>query len=67
VQVPPRDPRALADAIDRLLGDASERTRLGRAARATVERSFTWEICGRETVAAYERALAGRFPPPMRG
>ena len=31
--------------------------RARRAARATVERAFTWEGCGRATVAAYEEAL----------
>ena len=67
VQVPPRDPRALADAIERLLADDGARAQLGRDARATVERSFTWERCGRATVAAYERALAGRFPKPAAG
>ena len=30
----------------------------GDAARATVERAFTWERCGAATVAAYEEALA---------
>jgi hypothetical protein len=30
---------------------------LGDAARATVEAAFTWEHCGRATVAAYEAAL----------
>lgn len=58
VRVPPRDPAALADAIERLLRDPAERARLGAAARATVERAFTWERCGRATVAAYARALA---------
>ena len=52
--VPPRDPRRLAQAIDRVLGDAAA----GAAARATVERSFTWEQCGAATVAAYESALS---------
>ena len=53
--VPPDDHRALARAIaDVFAGDPEE---LGRAARATVERSFTWERCGRETVAAYESVL----------
>ncbi|HEU4703908.1 MAG TPA: glycosyltransferase, partial [Conexibacter sp.] len=56
VQLPPRDPHALADAIDRLLADDAARTQLGREARATVERSFTWARCGAATVAAYERA-----------
>ncbi len=67
VQVPPRDPHALADAIDRLLRDEQARAQLGRDARATVERSFTWERCGQATAAAYERALSSRFPAPDRG
>ena len=53
--VPPRDPAALAAAIDRLLADDGERARLGGEARRTVERAFTWERCGEATVAAYAR------------
>jgi teichuronic acid biosynthesis glycosyltransferase TuaC len=64
VQVPPRDPRALASAIERLLHDDA-RAQLGRDARATVERAFTWERCGQETVAAYERAV--RFQTSRHG
>ncbi len=56
--VPPRDPRALAAAIDGLLRDPGRLESLGREARVTVEREFTWEACGRETVDAYEQALA---------
>ena len=67
LQVPPRDPRALADAIDRLLSDDAAREALGRQARSTVEQAFTWEICGLQTVGAYERALTGRFPARSRG
>lgn len=53
--VPPGDHRALAKTIaDVFAGDPVE---LGRAARATVERNFTWERCGRATVEAYEAAL----------
>ena len=36
--VPPDDPRALADAIERLARDESLRVRLGRQGRALVER-----------------------------
>ena len=56
--VPPADPEALAAALARLLGDGEERRRLGAQARATVQEHFTWPRCGRETVAAYEAALA---------
>jgi teichuronic acid biosynthesis glycosyltransferase TuaC len=61
LQVPPRNPQALADELDRLLADDATRAALGRQARSTVEQAFTWEHCGRQTVAAYERALASRF------
>lgn len=58
VLVPAHDPAALASAIGALLADSGRRERLGRAARATVERSFSWAACGRATLAAYEEALA---------
>ncbi|HMJ02898.1 MAG TPA: glycosyltransferase [Conexibacter sp.] len=60
VQVPPCDPAALADKIDRLLTDDAARATLAAAARSTAERSFTWKACGERTVAAYEQVL--RFP-----
>ena len=56
--VPPHDPAALAEAIDGLLSEPERLATLGRQARTTVERSFTWERCGRETMAAYENALS---------
>ncbi len=58
VLVPPRSPAALAGAIESLLRDPVRLRVLSEAARATVEREFTWERCGIETVAAYEEALA---------
>ncbi len=56
VLVPARDPSALATALRRLLGDEPALTALGRAARETVEREFTWERCGVQTLAAYRDA-----------
>ena len=56
--VPPHSPEALAERLRRLLGDHDERLRLGAAARATVEREFTWKRCGEQTVQAYEDAIA---------
>ena len=55
--VGPGDPESLAAELRRLITDTAWRRELGAAARATVERSFTWEACGRATVAAYREAL----------
>jgi teichuronic acid biosynthesis glycosyltransferase TuaC len=57
VLVPPGDVEALAGVISTLLSDDTYRRELGREARATVQRAFTWERCGAATVAAYEEAL----------
>ena len=57
--VPARDVRALADRIDALLSDRPALVALGDVARDTVEREFTWERCGAQTVAAYEHVLGG--------
>jgi glycosyltransferase involved in cell wall biosynthesis len=51
--VPPRDPAAVAAAVERAFADAT----LSAKARATAAEHFTWERCGTETVAAYEAAL----------
>ena len=57
VRVPPEDHVALAREIERLLADPDELAALGRQARDTVSRAFSWERCGKATLAAYERAL----------
>jgi glycosyltransferase involved in cell wall biosynthesis len=51
------EPGRLREAIEHTL---AERERLGREARATVERSFTWERTGRDTLVAYAEAVARR-------
>jgi glycosyltransferase involved in cell wall biosynthesis len=55
--VAPGDPEDLARELGALLEADDWRHELGAAARATVERAFTWDACGRATVAAYEEAL----------
>jgi teichuronic acid biosynthesis glycosyltransferase TuaC len=55
--VPCGDVEALARELDALLSNPAGAAELGRAAHQTVERAFTWEACGRATVAAYEAAL----------
>jgi glycosyltransferase involved in cell wall biosynthesis len=53
--VPPRDPAALAEAIRTALDDRD----LPGQARRTAADHFSWQRCGRDTVAAYRDALAG--------
>lgn len=55
--VPPDDADALAAAIARLAHDPALRARFGEAGRQLVEREFSSERIGRETVALYDRLL----------
>jgi glycosyltransferase involved in cell wall biosynthesis len=55
--VPPRDPGALSATLDALLSAPERRAELRRGARSTVQESFTWDGCGRATVAVYATAL----------
>jgi glycosyltransferase involved in cell wall biosynthesis len=54
VLVAPRDPEAIAEAVRAALADET----LPARAREGAVAHFTWERCGRATVAAYEAALA---------
>jgi glycosyltransferase involved in cell wall biosynthesis len=58
VLVPPADVEALAGALGDLLSDPERLAQLSAGARRTAEARFSWDACGRATVAAYERALA---------
>ncbi len=59
--VPVRDPRALAEAMRRLAGDAALRASMGAAARARVLRDFRTADLTRAMLAYYdERLAAGR-------
>src|SRR5262249_17418134 len=55
--VAPGDVEALAAEVEALVAEPGYAKDLGAAARETVKRAFTWEACGRATVAAYEDAL----------
>jgi glycosyltransferase involved in cell wall biosynthesis len=57
--VPPGDPTALRGAIERLLGDAELRRRLGAAARERVREELSWDAATEATIAAYREALGG--------
>jgi len=56
--VPPRNPRALAEAINGLLDDEKLRTRMGTEGRRRVEKEFTKERMAWETLKLYEEVLA---------
>lgn len=53
--VPPDDPRALAEALARLLGDAALRRRLGDAARVRAEREFSLDAMAEKTLTLYQQ------------
>jgi len=55
--VPPKNPEALADAIERLLNDKILRSEMGRKGRALVEREFCIEKIVEETLSLYQRIL----------
>ncbi len=55
--VPPDDPQALAEAIDRLASDPVLRRNFGAAGRQIVEREFSDERVGRDVVSLYHRLL----------
>jgi glycosyltransferase involved in cell wall biosynthesis len=57
--VPVGDARAFADAMAKLAGDPDLRKRFGANARLLAESKFSAEAIGRETVALYDKIIAG--------
>jgi glycosyltransferase involved in cell wall biosynthesis len=55
--VPPRDPAALAAAIQDVLADPARAEAMGRAARARVERVFQWRDAAANLVQVFEETL----------
>ncbi len=60
------DVESLACEVERALGDAPLRARLGRAARDRAECLYSTEAVGRHLLRAYERARAIRAAAPAR-
>ena len=56
--VPPGDTAALRAAVERLLGDAELRARLGAAAREKAQRELSFDVAAERLQAVYEEALA---------
>jgi glycosyltransferase involved in cell wall biosynthesis len=61
ILVPPRDAEALADAIEKLAGDATLRRRMGEAGRKIAEGAFAEEIVVGETLDLYRQMLGARW------
>ncbi|MCU0492966.1 MAG: glycosyltransferase [Chloroflexaceae bacterium] len=58
--VPPRSPERLAASLHYLLTHPEQRIAMGYAARARVEREFTWPTVAQRTATLYESLLAER-------
>jgi glycosyltransferase involved in cell wall biosynthesis len=63
---PPRDPAALADAIESLLRDPARGRALGRNGRARVAAMFDLERNARELAERFRAILAARDSPTSR-
>jgi glycosyltransferase involved in cell wall biosynthesis len=55
--VPPRDAQALAQAIEKLIGDKSVRQAMGKRAREIVLKEFSSELVARETLGVYRELV----------
>ena len=58
--VPPRDPEALCDRLDDVLGDPERSVLMGQAGRARVLHSFTWQQVATRTAELYDDLLCER-------
>ncbi len=64
--VPPRDPRALADAIACLLDDPERRAAYGASIRARIVAEFSEAVIVGQTTDLYARLLGRPLPPAAR-
>lgn len=55
ILVPPKDPKALAEAIDKLAGNPELAIAMGRASVDKVEREFSWSRIAELTAATYSK------------
>lgn len=55
--IPPADPPALAEAVQKLVTSPNLRESMGRAARKRAECEFAWSVIAKRTVTVYEEAM----------
>ncbi|HEX4018889.1 MAG TPA: glycogen synthase [Frankiaceae bacterium] len=58
--VPPSEPKALADAVNRLLDDPGLAAEMGRAGRQRAAAEFSWQAIAQQTVALYQAVITGK-------
>ena len=62
--VPPRNARAMADAILEVLADPGQTAQMGRAARQRIERAFQWRDAAAGLVGVFEETLRAAHRRP---
>jgi glycosyltransferase involved in cell wall biosynthesis len=62
--VPQKDPRALADAVADVLAEPDRAERMGRAARARVERIFQWSHAAAQLAGVFEETIRAAHRRP---
>ncbi len=55
--VPPKDSRALANAVVHLLKDDTFRRRMGEQGRLKLESEYSWDSIAQKTIAVYQKSL----------
>jgi starch synthase len=58
--VPPSEPKALADGVNRLLDDPALAAEMGRAGRRRAIAEFSWRAIAEQTVELYEAVITGK-------
>jgi glycosyltransferase involved in cell wall biosynthesis len=57
ILVPPKSPKAMANVVLKLLKDLSLRERIGNAARATIEKHYSWDTVVDKVLKCYKKIL----------
>jgi glycosyltransferase involved in cell wall biosynthesis len=65
--VPPNDPEALSEALERLILDSGLRARMGAAGREIVLEKYTSSRVNAATLEIYSRLLNGNYFPILKG